>query len=89
MLADRYAGDPHTTRGLQRVEESAHALLGKLKALPPGMKESFANSFVEGTETFLLSMTRSWLAGSNSPHCCQNHWLGRLPFNIEKGNDEP
>jgi hypothetical protein len=35
------------------VEESALAVLDKLKSLPPGLKESFANSFAKGAENLL------------------------------------
>jgi hypothetical protein len=39
---------------LRRVEESALAILEKLKSLPLGIKESFANSFAKGIESLLL-----------------------------------
>jgi hypothetical protein len=42
-LADRYAGDRYTARGLHRAEASALAVLYKLKSWPPSMAESFAN----------------------------------------------
>jgi hypothetical protein len=52
-LADRYIGDRHGTRGVERVEESAFAVLDKLRSLPPGMAEPFANAFANGAEKLL------------------------------------
>jgi hypothetical protein len=52
-LADRYIGDRHGTRGVRRVEESAFAVLDKLRSLPPGMAEPFANAFANGAEKLL------------------------------------
>jgi hypothetical protein len=43
-LANRYASDRYIARGLQMAEESALAILDKLKSLPPRMAESFASS---------------------------------------------
>jgi hypothetical protein len=48
-LVDHYAGDRYAARGVQMVEESALAVFNKLKSLPPGMAEAFANSFATGS----------------------------------------
>ena len=53
MLADCHASDQYAACGLQRAEESALAVLDKLKSLPPGLAESVANSFAKGTESLL------------------------------------
>jgi hypothetical protein len=49
----RYASDRYAARGLRMAEDSALAVLEKLKSLPPGMAESFAKSFAKGTESLL------------------------------------
>jgi hypothetical protein len=49
-LADRYVGDRHGTRGMRRV---AFAVLDKIRSLPPGMAEPFANAFANGAEKLL------------------------------------
>jgi hypothetical protein len=52
-IADRYTGDCYTSRGRQLIEESAFAIIDKLKELPAGMAEPFARSFAKGAETLL------------------------------------
>jgi hypothetical protein len=41
------------SRGQQMAEESALAILDKLKTLLPGMAESFASSFAKGAANLL------------------------------------
>jgi hypothetical protein len=52
-LANRHASDWYIAQGLQMAEESALAILDKLKSLPPRMKESFANEFAKGAKSLL------------------------------------
>jgi len=52
-LADRYASDRHAAQGQQIVEELALAVFDQLKRLPPGMKESFSNTFAKDAESLL------------------------------------
>jgi hypothetical protein len=55
-LADRYIGDRHGTRGVRQVEEYAFAVLDKLRSLPPGMAEPFANAL---PKSFFHTMKKS------------------------------
>ena len=57
-LASCYTGDWYAARGLQWAEESALAVLDKLKSLPPGLAESFVNSFAKGTESLLAAQDK-------------------------------
>jgi hypothetical protein len=40
------------------AEESALAVLDKLKSLPPGMAESFTSLFAKGAESLLLQQDK-------------------------------
>src|SRR5205807_8997240 len=57
----------YATHGLHRVEESALAILDKLKSLPPGLAESFANSFARGTESLLAVQDKQLASWENLP----------------------
>jgi hypothetical protein len=57
----RYAGDRYAARGLRMAEDSALAVLEKLKSLPLEMAESFANSFAKGTESLLAQQDKQLL----------------------------
>ncbi|KAN0069187.1 hypothetical protein V8E54_012816 [Elaphomyces granulatus] len=57
-LVDRHAGDRYAACGVQMVEESALAVLDKLKSLPPGMAEAFANSFATGSNRLLAQQEK-------------------------------
>ena len=57
-LASRYTGDRYAARGLQWAEESALAVLEKLKNLPAGMAELFANTFIKGAESLLTQQDK-------------------------------
>jgi hypothetical protein len=53
-LANRHAGDRYIRHGLQMAEDSALAILDKLKSLPPSLVESFASSFAAGAKRLLV-----------------------------------
>jgi hypothetical protein len=91
-LANRYAGDWYTARGLQLAKESALAVLEKLKSLPPGMAESFANSFAnsfaKGTESLLAQQDKQLASRKDFPPTLPAPLIEGLPFNIEEGKGE-
>ena len=64
-LADRHSGDRYAAHGLQRAEESAFAILDRLKSLPPGLAESFANSFARGAESLLAAQDKQLASWEN------------------------
>jgi hypothetical protein len=53
-LANRYTSDRYIHYRLQMAEDSALAILDKLKSLPPSLVESFASSFAVGTKRLLV-----------------------------------
>ena len=57
-LVDRHAGDRYAARGVQMVVEPALAVLDKLKSLPPGMAEAFADSFAKGSNRLLAQQEK-------------------------------
>jgi hypothetical protein len=68
-LADRHPGDRYIARGLQMTEESALAVLEKIRALPPGMAESFASSFMKGTASLLAQQDKKLASREQFPFC--------------------
>jgi len=71
-LADRYASDRYAACGLQLAKELALSVLQKLKSLPPGMAETFANSFAKGTESLLAQQEKQLDIGRSSLLCYQH-----------------
>jgi hypothetical protein len=63
----RYAGDRYAARGLRMAEDSALAVLEKLKSLPPGMAEPFAKSLAKGTESLLAQQEKQLLYKKDFP----------------------
>ena len=57
-LASHYTDDWYAAHGLQRAEESALAVLEKLKNMPAGMAELFANTFIKGAESLLTQQDK-------------------------------
>jgi hypothetical protein len=66
-VADRYAGDRYTARGLHQAEASALAMLDKIKNLPPGMAEVFADSFAKGSENLLAQQDKKLASRQEFP----------------------
>jgi hypothetical protein len=84
-LADRYAGDRYTARGLQRVEASALAVIDKLRSLPPGMAESFANSFAKGADSLLAQQDKKLASRKEFPLMLPEPLVEETPLLYRKG----
>jgi hypothetical protein len=84
-LADCYAGDRYAACGLQLAEESALAILQKLRSLPPGMAESFANSFAKGTESLLAQQEKQLASRKDFPPTLPAPLIEETPLQYRKG----
>jgi hypothetical protein len=84
-LANRHAGDRYTARGLQLAEESALAVLEKLKSLPPGMAESFANSFAKGTVSLLAQQDKQLASRKDFPPTLPAPLIEETPLQYRRG----
>jgi hypothetical protein len=84
-LANRHVGDRYAARGLQLAEESALAVLEKLKSLPPGMAESFANSFAKGTESLLAQQEKQLVSRKDFPLTLPAPLVEETPLQYRKG----
>jgi hypothetical protein len=87
-LADRHAGDCYTARGLQIVEESALAVLDKLKSLPPGTAEAFANSFASGSERLLEQQEKMLQNRQEFPTTLPAPLENKTPLLYKRGSDK-
>jgi hypothetical protein len=84
-LNDRHAGDRYVARGLQMAEESALAVLDKLKSLPPGMAEAFANSFATGAERLLVQQDKMLESQQEFPTTLPAPLVEETPLLYRKG----
>jgi hypothetical protein len=84
-LADRHAGDRYTACGLQRVEASALAVIDKLQSLPPGMAESFANSFAKGADSLLAQQDKKLASRKEFPPMLPEPLVEETPLLYRKG----
>jgi hypothetical protein len=84
-LADRHAGDRYTARGLHRAEASALAVLNKLKDLPPGKAEAFADSFTKGTESLLDQQAKKLASRKDFPLVLPEPLKEETPLLYRKG----
>jgi hypothetical protein len=83
--ADRHAGDRYTSRGQQMAEESALAILDKLKTLPPGMAESFASSFAKGATNLLAQQDQRLVSQEQFPPTLPEPLVEETPLQYRKG----
>jgi hypothetical protein len=84
-LADRHAGDWYAARGLQRAEAAALAVLDKLKSLPPGIAESFADSFAKGTDSLLAQQDKKLASRKEFPPTLPEPLIEETPLLYRKG----
>lgn len=84
-LADRHIGDRHGTRGMRRVEESAFAVLDKLRGLPSGMAEPFANAFANGAEKLLSRHEEKLANGKELPLMLPDPIVNEANLRYKKG----
>jgi hypothetical protein len=84
-LADRHAGDRYTARGLQRAEAAALAVLDKLKSLPPGMAESFADAFAKGTDNLLAQQDNKLASRKDFPLMLPKPLVEETPLIYKRG----
>jgi hypothetical protein len=84
-LADRHASDRYAARGQQRVEASALAVLDKLKSLPPGMAESFADSFAKGADSLLAQQDKKLASRKEFPATLPEPLIEETPLLYRKG----
>jgi MULE transposase-like protein len=84
-LANRHASDRYTARGLHRAEASALAVLDKLKDLPPGMAEAFADSFTKGTESLLAQQAKKLASRKDFPPVLPEPLKEETPLLYRKG----
>jgi len=85
VASKRYAGDRYIARGLQLAEELALAVLEKLCSLPPGMAESFANSFAKGTESLLAQQNKQLQSRQDFPPTLPEPLIEETPLQYRKG----
>jgi hypothetical protein len=81
-LADRHIGDRHGTRGMRRVEESAFAVLDKLRGLPAG---PFANAFANGAEKLLSRHEEKLANGKELPLMLPEPIVNEANLRYKKG----
>lgn len=84
-LADRHASDRYAARGQQRVEASALAVLDKLKSLPPGMAEFFADSFAKGADSLLAQQDKKLASRKEFPATLPEPLIEETPLLYRKG----
>src|SRR5271170_245458 len=84
-LANRYASDWYTARGLHRAKASALAVLDKLKDLPPSMAEAFADSFTKGTESLLAQQAKKLASRKDFPPLLPEPLKEETPLLYRKG----
>ena len=83
VTADRY-----TARGLQMAEESALAILDKLKSLPPRRAEAFASSFTTDVERLLAQQDKMLESQQEFPTTLLAPLVEGLLFYIRKENNK-
>ena len=84
-LADRYSGDRYTARGLQRAEATALSVLDKIKSLPPGMAESFVDSFAKGADSLLAQQDKKLASRKEFPPTLPESLAKETPLLYRKG----
>ena len=84
-LAERYASDRYAARGLQRVEASALAVIDKLRSLPTGMAESFADSFAKGADSLLAQQDKKLASRKELPPMLPEPLVEETPLLYRKG----
>jgi hypothetical protein len=87
-LTDRHAGDRYAARGLQRAEAAALSVLGKLKSLPPGMAESFAESFAKGIDSLLVQQNKKLASRKEFPPTLPEPLVEETPLIYKKRKRE-
>jgi hypothetical protein len=70
------------------AEDSALAVLEKLKSLPLGMAESFANSFAKGTKSLLAQQDKQLLNKKDFPPTLLEPQIKETPLQYRKGKKE-
>src|SRR5271163_611604 len=80
-LANRHAGDQYAARGLPMAEDSALAILDKLKSPPPGMAEAFA----KGTESLLAQQEKMLASRKEFPATLPAPLVEETPLIYRKG----
>lgn len=83
-LADPYASDRYAAYRLQRVKESALAVLEKLRTLLLGMKESFASTFAKGIESLLTQQDKKLASWEQFPLSLPELLVEETPLQYRK-----
>ena len=84
-VADCYIGDRYRARELHRAEASALAVLDKIKNLPPGMAETFVDSFVKGSENLLAQQDKKLASRQEFPPTLPEPLIKETPQLYKKG----
>ena len=67
------------------AKDSALAVLNKLKSLPPGMAEAFANSFAKGTKSLLAQQEKMLASRKEFPATLPAPLVEETPLIYRKG----